>query len=215
VPLTVAAIFRVLVTLGIATHVFGMYCLARTWDDAFGFRVGTALLAGAFALVLMAPFVWAVGLPELPDVYVRHLRARRWWRQGRCPRCGYLVRDPGGEACPECGRPAGPVEPYRFHPALVRRFIVLCAVAWMLGCATGEQWLLADERRFEAEARAALVDPTLEVFTRRRTWPNGSRPLYWVRAEGAMAQRAYLEHLTAPDIRRLPFGHPAVGPPGP
>jgi hypothetical protein len=171
VPLSFSAIFRVFVALLMAGHIFFMYTLARAMGRTFGFDLGTSVTAALFAFGLMVPLVWAVGIPELPEVWTRGFRARRWWKQGRCPQCGYSLREIAGASCPECGLPGAAAEPpaYRLGALPIRRFIAMALVAWLLGCAVGETWLLNDERAFRSEAGAAWSIG--RPFGRPRTWP--------------------------------------------
>jgi hypothetical protein len=143
--------FRMLVLLALAAHVFYMYCLARTNAETFGFDLGTTVVAVLFALAMLVPLVWAVTIPELPEIYTTHWRARRWWSQGRCPSCGYRTEGLNDSKCPECGellvRPRG----YRINRHTIILFVLLNAFAWAIGCAAGETWLEIDEAAFRSE----------------------------------------------------------------
>jgi hypothetical protein len=178
VPVSWANNFRVLVMLALAFHVFYMYCLARVKADTFGFDLGTTIIAALFALAMLVPLVWAVTLPELPEIWTTHVRARRWWRQRRCPSCGYRTEGLTGEdkKCPECGLPFRFPQGYRINAHTIRLFVALNLLAWMIGCAVGEAWLQRDERQFLKEANVVhdvQFDLTRTIDSRPRIWPNG------------------------------------------
>jgi len=188
-PLTLGSLFRLLVLAILAVHVFAMYCLARTWGGQFGFHPGQTILAAIFALIMLVPLLWAVTVPEWPEIYARHFRARRRWKRHRCPACSYDLRgridglgDEHGQPCPECGAAFSEPEPYAFTPSIFRRFIVINALAWIIGCAAGEVWLGADERAFELEARQASGSGESSLIRNRR-WP-GVGELIWTQRDG-------------------------------
>jgi hypothetical protein len=174
-PLSWANIFRALVMLALAFHVFYMYCLARVKADTFGFDLGTTIVAALFALAMLIPLVWAVTLPELPEIWTTHVRARRWWKQGRCPSCGYQIEGAITEdrRCPECGLPLRAPPGYRINAHTIRLFIALNLLAWVIGCAAGELWILRDEREFVREFQAGQYDWVSGIRGgRSRRWPN-------------------------------------------
>lgn len=202
-PLSVAAAFRLAVFLLMAAHVFFMYCLARSHSEHFGPAAATVAACAAFSLGMMLPLVWAVGVPELPEIYVRVVRARRWFRQKRCPECGYVRGDvDAGSACPECGAAFLAPKPYRLERRTVRRFLVMGLGAWLLGCASAELWITADEIIFRNEVRDLIVrsrsEPTILLsWARPRRWPaNGT--LVWDEAEGFGVVRRGLTTNTLP-----------------
>lgn len=185
VPISFASLFRVLVMLLLAFHVFYMYCLARTRADTFGFDLGTTIVAALFGLAMLVPLVWAFTLPELPEIWTTHVRAKRRWRQGRCPSCGYRTEGLIGDrkVCPECGMPLRMPEGYRINAHTIRLFIALNLLAWVIGCAAGEAWILKDERAFEKECAAGLYIPQWLCYGnlggRFRVWPNSDAILFY------------------------------------
>ena len=135
-------LFRVVVLLALAAHVFLQYGLARTLEPADGLNAGSVIKAAAFSLAMLVPLCWAAALPDLPAIY-RHGRRHHRWAHGRCPACDYQVQAGGGVGCPECGTPMSEPPPYLFTWATVRRFVVLAFVAWVIGCAVAETWVVA------------------------------------------------------------------------
>lgn len=177
VPISFASLFRVLVMLVLAFHVFYMYCLARVKADTVGFDLATTVVAALFGLAMLVPLVWAFTLPELPEIWTTHVRAKRWWKQRRCPSCGYRIEGliSNERKCPECGLPLRTPEGYRINAHTLRVFITLNLLAWIIGCAAGELWLLKDEHNFRRECAAGIhtpcVLPSLSCG-RPRAWPN-------------------------------------------
>ncbi len=141
-PVTWPTIFRALVVLLMAAHVFTQYSLARSMDTTAGFGVWATVKGAAFGLVMMIPLIWAVALPDLPEI-LRRARHQRRWEKGRCPACGYSVRKGGGPACPECGAPIAEPGPYLFTWSTIRRFVRLALLAWLIGWVMAEGWRLA------------------------------------------------------------------------
>ena len=81
--------------------VFSGFCALGAWYGMAGGddRITAVLFLAAFA-TLIAGLVWnlslyAKGAPER--------RMRRREAQGRCPTCGYDLRDNQSGVCPECG----------------------------------------------------------------------------------------------------------------
>lgn len=175
--LSFANLFRAGVLLILAAHVFYMYALGRTQQETFGFDFGATIIAGLFALAMLIPLIWAVTLPELPEIWQRHVRARHRYDRGRCVACDYPVTASAARACPECGRAIAPPRAYHVSARTIRLFIAFNLAAWMLGCAAAESWILLDEHHFRAEALAWQErTPTrapMEVFIRPRAAPNG------------------------------------------
>lgn len=153
-------LFRLLIVLLLTAHVFVMYCIARTMDGEIGSGIGTIILASGFALVMLLPIVWAVALPEFPEMYLRHVRGRRRYDAGRCPTCGYTpgVRNP--TRCSECGEPVRKPEQYHVGIRTIRLFILINLLAWVLGCAAGEAWCQNDEWLFDAKIHATAMPMT-------------------------------------------------------
>ncbi len=81
-PVSWAMIFRGVVLLLMAAHAFRMYLLAPTLQQTQGSGASTVVTSSLFALAMLLPFAWAVALPELPEIYRRNNRHRRW-RQHR------------------------------------------------------------------------------------------------------------------------------------
>lgn len=137
-PLRWATLFRLFVLLMLSAHEFVMYRLARRMGGAGLDDVNEIVLACLFALAMLVPLVWAVTLPELPEIYTRVVRARRWFRQGRCPSCGYEIGSKHISECPECGSPHIAPREYAVTKATILRYAYINALAWLIGCGLGE-----------------------------------------------------------------------------
>jgi hypothetical protein len=132
---------------------------------------------------MLVPLVWAVTLPELPEIWTTHVRARRWWKRSRCPSCGYQIEGSidNERTCPECGVLLREPEGYRISARTIRMFIALNVLAWIIGCAAGEVWLLRDELAFRRRCARGVL-PITEIASgsmvlRPRVWPNNSSML--------------------------------------
>jgi hypothetical protein len=179
--LSFAFIFRGLVLLLLAAHVFYMYCTARGMGAHFGFDSGTTIGAALFALAMLVPLVWAVFLPDVPEVIAHHVRPRRRWRRGECPHCGYdrLSLPAGATTCPECGGALREPEPWRFTSQTVRRFVAINLLAWLIGCFGGEAWMLNDEHAFRGEIVQRAAAGNSAAWSRARRWPNDACSLVY------------------------------------
>ena len=140
-PVSWTTVFRVIVLLLMAAHVFYQYSLAgqEGWLDGAG--AAGVLGRSFFALVMLLPLSWAVLLPDLPEIYRRHQRLRRYMK-GRCPQCNYPVRVTEQVRCPECGRGLEVPADYRLGWAVVRHFAALALLAWLIGCAAAQTWIV-------------------------------------------------------------------------
>ena len=166
---TFSNLFRAVIVLLLTAHVFCMYSLARSMSGDFGLDVGTAVLAALFALVLLVPLVWAVAVPDAPEMYLRVLRARKWRTEGRCPECGYRC---GAEqtVCSECGTALRAPAEYRITGGTVRRYLVMNLLAWVVGCGVAETGIRADESMFRRETARFAAEGD-EQYSRPRRWP--------------------------------------------
>lgn len=182
-PLTPANLFRLAIVLALALHVFFMYSIARAVLGGFGFSLAVAALAMAFSFIMLLPFVWAVTLPEWPEIYTRHVRARRWFRAGRCAACGYQLAG-DVETCSECGSTHLPPMPYAISLRTVRTFVIVNLLAWALGCAVGEIWAAEDERAFALEVRQRTDAGDETEYIRARRWPAESSSMIYSPGEG-------------------------------
>jgi hypothetical protein len=202
--MSLATVFRVLLLGALATHVFYMYGLARTMGDGFGLDAGRLVAAALFAGVMLLPLVWAVTLPDLPEIITNQVRGRMRWSQGRCPTCGYEISRRTGDVCPECGAPAvEPARGYRITGRTVRRYILLNLLAWIIGCAASETWISADESAFRVEAVQARQQG-YGYYVRAVRWPG--RGLYhWEEGVGCTRVRGA--------GRATPMSPPAGTPP--
>jgi hypothetical protein len=185
-PVSLPNIFRALVLLLMAGYAFSMYCMARSMGETVGFRWTTIIVTSAWVLALMIPLAWAVGLPELPELY-QWLHRQRRWKTGRCPRCGYDLRGGSGGTCPECAETTEKPEPYSFTWRTVVRFAAMIVLAWMLGSAAGESWTRYDERLFEQEVEARLASGVNGRYARPRRWPSETAGLVYVPGHGIQA----------------------------
>jgi len=68
--------------------------------------------------------------------------------------------------------------------AISKRMIALLAGCWLLGCATSEVWILADERSF---AHELSLRPPTELYSRARNWPNQDCSLVYIPQQGIRA----------------------------
>jgi len=179
VPVSFANLFRLMVLLVLAVHVFYMYCTARGMGEHFGFDLSTTIISALFALAMLVPLVWAVFLPDLPEFITQHVRPRRRWRKGLCPVCGYdrIGLPRGSSLCPECGGDLREPQPWAMTAGTVRRYIALNAVAWLLGCVVGEIWMQLDEREFRREVQQRLASRDTSMYVRARHWPNHTRTM--------------------------------------
>ena len=193
VPIALPHLFRGLILLLLTAHVFYMYSMARTLAGTIGWSWGTAIIAAGFALIMLLPFIWAVALPEFPEMYLRHVRGRRRFERGECPDCGYRIATREAP-CSECGSAIEPPEPYRIDRRTIRTFVLINLCAWGLGLAAAEGWAQFDERSFLREARAAHAVSGTGSYSRARAWPSTSVRLRWdvdhgVRSEGELRER--------------------------
>jgi len=147
-PLRWATIFRVCVLAALTLHEFVMYRLARTMGAGGLNDTSDIVLAWLFALAMLVPLVWAVTLPELPEIYTHVIRAKSRFRRNACPACGYQIgvdiseRDKAlGSRCTECGIVIEAPREYAVTRATIWRFAAMNLAAWMLGCLLGE-WSL-------------------------------------------------------------------------
>lgn len=183
---SLASCFRLLILALMAGHVFYMYCLARTMAETFGFDAAVTAGSAVFAAVMMIPLLWAVTLPELPDV-AQWFRAQRRWRTGRCTDCGYEVRGVPSASCPECATRIAAPAGYRLSVAAVRRFAVMVVAAWLLGTVTGEAWTRHDEQQFARDLRVRMAAGAAGSYSRPRSWPSGSASLNYDPSRGVFA----------------------------
>jgi len=137
-PISWATLFRSLVLFALTAHEFVMYNLAREFSDSPKNSAGDVVLAALFALVMLIPLVWAVTLPELPEIYTRVVRAKRWFAHGRCPSCGYVIGNNAFKLCPECGSTFEAPREYAVTKATIWRYVFFNLSAWVLGCTLGE-----------------------------------------------------------------------------
>ena len=215
-PVSWTTLFRLLVLLLVALHVFNMYCLSRVVEESVGRSAVAIAGSGFFALAMLIPLAWAVALPDVPEM-VRRQRGRKRWAQGRCPGCGYVLLAAGGEACPECGTKRREPEPFSFGWATAARFLGLALGAWVLGSVVAESWIAYDEAGFRQEAQTQLAGTSAALFSRPRRWPMEDARLYYTADEGVSAfpPRGVLVEELAPHL--LPLGDPLPierGPPG-
>ncbi len=184
-----ALIFRVVVMLALAAHVFYMYCTARGISETVGFRLGTTVIACLFALAMLIPLVWAVFLPDLPEFFSQHLIPRRRWERGRCPACGYDMRGLAerSTACPECGSPSREPAGWEGSARTVRRFVAINMLAWAIGCLAAEIWMQIDENDFQREVERRLAAGNTSNWGRGRHWPNTNCSLVYRYPDGIHA----------------------------
>ncbi len=200
-PMSWTAIFRVVMLLLMAAHVFYLYAFARMLQEVIGTDFRTVLASSSFALVMLVPLTWAVAVPDLPQILRAH-RARRRWLRGNCPGCNYFLLSTTGTGCPECGADRAEPRPFEFGWSMVRRFAALAVVAWVLGCVAAESWTVLDETSF-ARAAPAHVDGTVtHRYSRQRRWPMHGKRLYYSTTDGVTAffPEFVLEEPTLPSV---------------
>ena len=183
-PVSWTNIFRAVFVLLMTGHVLFMYSLARTQEYVFGLDLERIIVSTSFALVMLLPLAPAVALFDLPEVYGRAARRRRF-KNGLCPACRYPVSPSGGSVCQECGRPMTEPAPYRFTWAMTRRFATFTLIAWIAGSIASEGWLIADEAAFRKEAEAQATSGQASL-ARKRRWP-GNGYLLWDVDQGYFA----------------------------
>ena len=210
VNLSATNLLRLFVLLAMGLHVFVMYCTARVLvGEHFGFDLGTSILAAVFALAMLLPFVWIVGLPDLPD----YLRLRRRWRKDQCTQCGYQLRGGDHKICSECGAIVRPPVKNLIQPATIRRFIVIVLAAWLAGAAGGETWIELDEAAFLREAEAVMRVPGNDVYSRQRWWPSGGQRMTYVRMRGVVTEHELMMMSLQDDGAREPAQRGGASPP--
>ena len=178
-------LFRSLLMMILAAHVFYMYCLARTWGGEIGFHAGQISIAAGFGLIMLVPLLWAVTVPDWPEIYTRNIRNRRRFRNDRCTACDYDLRgvkETGETICAECGTPIAEPEPYQFTMGIFKKFILINLLAWIIGATSGEMWVFTDEVAFQREVIEAFTNDE-KAYTRARRWP-GVGSLYWTKSLG-------------------------------
>lgn len=178
--LSLANLFRAVVTLLFAAHVFFMYAYARVGDAHFGFEMRTALLGLGFSLVMLIPFVWVYWIADVPQIITRHVLPQRRWSKGKCPACGYSREGLTAATCPECGAALKPPTDYRFSLATIGRFLFVVAIAWLGGCCAAEGLALFDEHQFRREVEARAAQSETDDYWRARVWPMENSALGFV-----------------------------------
>ena len=66
-PVSWTTLFRLLVMVLVALHVFNMYCFSRVVEESVGLDAAAIVGSGFFALAMLIPLVWAVVLPDVPE----------------------------------------------------------------------------------------------------------------------------------------------------
>lgn len=166
-----ANLFRAIVTLLFAAHVFFMYAHVRVSGEHFGFNSITALLGLLFSLVMLVPFVWVYWIADVPQIISKHMLPQRRWSKGQCPTCGYSREGLTVNTCPECGTKLIKPQDYRFGLATIRRFLLVVTIAWLGGCFTAEGLALFDEYLFRQEVESLTRSGNHVRYGRDRTWP--------------------------------------------
>lgn len=179
-PVSLTNLFRCLILLLLCVHVFYMYGMARMMSESFGFDWRVTGLSIVFAILMLIPFVWAVGVPELP-VLLMHWRRRRRFARGHCPQCDYQIT--GVAICPECGRPAEAPPSYRLTMGAAVRFAIMNLAALIVGITVAETSFRVDEIRFVREALAS----GRPNYARPRLWPWDSHGLVYSEDRGFSA----------------------------
>ena len=147
-PLSWPTLFRLAVLIALSVHELTMYRVARTISGPARNDASDIILAALFALAMLVPLVWAVTLPDLPEIYTRVVRGRRRFRRGECPTCAYNISASAGDIhlasgsrCPECGAVIARPGEYTVTRRTITRYVVMNFGAWAIGCVVGE-WLL-------------------------------------------------------------------------
>lgn len=187
-PVRFATLFRALIVLALAAHVFLMYCTARVLNSGIGLELDAFIVAALFALAMLIPVMWAAWLPELPEVLTQRKRHKRWER-GVCPQCGYDSRSDDPTPCPECGAPFKEPMRYELSFGTLRRFLVLTVIAWGIGVAAAETWISHDEHNFEREVEQRRGQLAGGEYIRQRAWPNDESLMVYSPEFGMRAER--------------------------
>jgi hypothetical protein len=192
-PISWTALFRVVVMLLMAAHVFYFYEFARNDLETVGLEFTTVLASSSFGLVMLVPLAWAAALPDLPLI-IRTQVGRRRWQRGCCAWCGRFLLAAAGTVCPECGEERRPPPAFELGWGTVRRFAILALAAWVIGCVAAESWASLDEMTFAREAPQA--SRAGGSYSRQRRWPMQDKRLYYTAADGVTA---YAPHLVLPE----------------
>ncbi len=180
VNLSMANLFRAVVTLLFAAHVFFMYAHVREMGSGFGFDAGTMTVGLAFSLVMLVPFIWVYWIADVPQIMTKHVLPKRRWAKGGCPACGYSREGLTAAMCPECGAELIKPREYRFSLSTIGRFVLLVLIAWLGGCFVVEGLALYDEHLFRREVEMRRAQGLTDAYWRQRIWPMGNSSLGYV-----------------------------------
>lgn len=203
VPPTVQLAYLATFGLLLAAYFFVIFCVARGLLRGIGFGISELVQCFGMTLVMAGFIVWLAPLTQLMELWYGHRVPSRRAKRGLCPACGHPIAaaetstDGSPPACPpccpECGSDLQLRSPMQFGWETIRRFAVVCTLAYLVGCFTGLAWLHLDERAFRLEY---LAKPTVP-HERKRAWPASFSTLIY---DGS---RAWSFSITEPDVRPL------------
>lgn len=175
-----ANLFRAIVTLLFAAHVFFMYAHVRGMGETFGFDLRTTIFGLIFSLIMLIPFVWVYWVADVPQIISNHILPKRRWAKGGCPSCGYSREGLTTDSCPECGAQLIKPRDYQFGLATIRRFLLVVMIAWLGGCFAAEGLALIDEHQFRREVDVRIAQGRTDDYWRQRIWPMENSGLGYV-----------------------------------
>lgn len=162
-----------------------MYLLVRPLFESFGFEMEFMLKSVAVVTILGCFVFFLMPIVDLPLIWFRHRRPMVRARRGCCPECGHpKPPETSGSICSECGSEGTLPPVWKPNVGTIRRFLVLLALAIVLGSAIGEWSLLVDERNFENEAALRRYSVAGDDYTRPRAWPNGHASMTYTPENG-------------------------------
>jgi hypothetical protein len=158
----------------------------RSWVN-FGFDLRVFVLGVLFASAMLIPFLWVAWLPDLPAAFVQW-RARQRLSRNQCASCGYSLAGLDSGMCPECGQTQTEPPDYIWTWHVLRRFLVLNALALILGIAGAEIHVSMDEAAFRREVEALKNSGGTGPYMRAMAWPNGTGHFRYTEANGITAE---------------------------
>ncbi len=208
VPPTVQHAFLTTFGAVLAAYFFVVFCVARGLLRGVGFGLSESVQCFCMTLMMAGFIVWLAPLSQLMELWYHHRVPARRARRGLCPNCGHSVAGSvaEGKRCPECGGDRTLRPPLQFGWETIRRFSLVCGLAYLVGCLAGLAWLGLDERAFEREYLARPTEP----HSRPRAWPASFSILHY---DGTAASSA---SVAEPDVQPLdrppPFSPNEKGP---
>ncbi len=169
VPLTGLVAYLTAFGLLLAIYFFVVFCVARGLLGGVGFTLSVMAQCIAASVVMAGFIVWLAPLADVLELWYLHRRPARRRLRGLCPSCGHAHADDpaANDRCPECGTDRALLPPWQFGLATLRRFGIVCGIAFVIGCGAGAAWTRFDERRFLREC----AEQRGLAYERHRAWP--------------------------------------------